>query len=78
MNLVAHTMRRMAKDSKRSVHLVAVHESGSWRAECAGEVALSFVGPEAALEELDGMLGAKNLCKRQTDIMPAVGGESDE
>lgn len=75
MDLVTSTMQRLKADSRRSVHLVSVFEGGGWRAECSGEIVLSFAGPEDALSKLELKLTGAGKCRRGTDVFPAVGGD---
>jgi len=64
----------LSAEYRRDVTLTRVHSHGAWRAECAGLITQSQVSPEEALIQLADRMKVTGLCKRETDMLPAVQG----
>ena len=66
-------MRVMSHRYNRNVTLTFVRSHGAWRAECAGIIKQSQVGPEDALVQLSFALNAAGTSRKKTEMLPAVG-----
>lgn len=63
----------LAHEYRRDVGVAFVYNHHAWRAEMAGLIAQSMVGPADALAQLEAKARNRGLSRDATDRIPAAG-----